>query len=131
MTRTMSVRISCSVPQATSELNEAITIYNNVRMKDKNSADHVDTFLTEYTAARTLMIEQGLLIPGCPKSRARELEDLKKKLEGSNVLRYLMELPEFPAEIDDISACSHRRTEATFANCLLLTSCSRQFTSAS
>ena len=93
-----------------SELNEAITIYNNVRMEDKNSADHVDTFLTEYTAARTLMIEQGLLIPGCPKSRARELEDLKKKLEGSNVLRYLMELPEFPSDIDDMDPAMEKST---------------------
>ena len=93
-----------------SELSEAITIYNSVTLKNKNSPDGVDAFLQEYSAARTLMIEQGLLMAHCPKSRVREIEDLKKKLEGSEVLKYMMELPEFPIEIDDLSPEAARTT---------------------
>ena len=56
------------------------------------------------------MIEHGLLVACCPKSRIREAEDLKKKLEGSDVLKYMLELPEFLLEIDDLSPENARST---------------------
>ena len=34
------------------------------------------------------------------------MEDLKRKLEGSKVLKYLLELPEFPIETEDIDFAS-------------------------
>ena len=92
------------------ELSEAVTIYNGVSLKNKQSVDATDQFLTDYTAARTGMIEQGLIIAHDPKSQQREVEDLKKKLEGSDVLKYLMELPDFPQEVNDLDPAKAKGT---------------------
>ena len=92
------------------ELSEAVSIYNSVSLKNKSSMDAADHFVQDYTSARTLMIEQGLLVAHDPLSRVREIEDIKRKLEGSDVLRYLLELPEFPAEVDDIDPSKRRHT---------------------
>lgn len=75
---------------------------NSASLKNKQSVDATDQFLTEYTAARTGMIEQGLIVAHGPKSQQREVEDIKKKLEGPDVLKYMMELPELPREVDDL-----------------------------
>ena len=84
------------------ELSEAVTMYNAVALKNKQGVDATDQFIMDYTAARTQMIEQGLIVAHDPKSEQREIEDLKKKLEGSEVLKFLMELPEFPRSVDDL-----------------------------
>ena len=44
------------------ELSEAVPIYNSVLLKNKSSTDSADQFVLDYTSARTLIIEQGLLI---------------------------------------------------------------------
>ena len=93
-----------------SELSEAVTIYNGVSLKNKQSVDATDQFLTDYTAARTGMIEQGLIIAHDPKSQQREFEDLKKKFEGSDVLKYLMELPDFPQRVNDLDPAKAKGT---------------------
>ena len=95
-----------------SELNEAVRNYGKVKLHAKSTAQEVDHFLQDYSAARTKMIEVGLLIPSDPLSRAREIEELRTKTEGSDLLRYMMELPEFPEEVDD--AFDPARAKVTF-----------------
>ena len=51
-------------------LSEAVTIYNGVTLKNKQGADVTDQFVTDYTAARTAMIEQGLIVAHDPKKPA-------------------------------------------------------------
>ena len=56
------------------------------------------------------MLECGLLTHGETKSTICEIEDLRTKTEGSDLLRYLMELPEFPTEGDDADPVRARST---------------------
>ena len=46
------------------------------------------------------MIEHGLIDPGDHKSNERELEDLKTKTEGTDVLRFILSLPDPPETVD-------------------------------
>ena len=82
------------------ELNEAVRVYGRVSLSKGGGADAVDTFIQEYLAARTRMIENGLITDGDDKSNAREMEDIRSKIEGTDLLRYLIELPEFPTLVD-------------------------------
>ena len=84
-----------------SELNEAVRVYGRVQLSKGGGADAVDHFIQNYLMARTRMIEQGLIVDGDEKSRIRELEDIRTKIESSDLLRCLMELPDFPTQIDD------------------------------
>ena len=83
-----------------SELNEAARIYNQVTLAKGASVEEVDTFVTEYQSARTRMVENGLICDGNESAKIREIEDLKNKLEGTVLLEWLLQLPEFPTEVD-------------------------------
>ena len=83
------------------ELNEAVRVYGRVSLDKKCGVQDLDKFQQEYGAARTRMVENGLITDGDPKSTIREMEDLRSKCEGTDFLRYLMDLPEYPTEVDN------------------------------
>ena len=93
-----------------SELNEAVRVYGRVSLTKSGGVDAVDKFIQDYCESRMRMPECGLLIHGDIKSTIREIEDLQTKTEGSDLLRYLMELPEFPTEVDDSDPVKARST---------------------
>ena len=83
------------------EVNEAVRVYGRVVLTKPGSVEACDKFLQEYAAARTLMIETGLIRDGDPLSTTREMEDLRTKCEGTDFLKYWMDLPEYPTEVDN------------------------------
>ena len=91
-----------------SELSEAIRVYGQVTLTKSSTAADVDSFLQEYMKARTEMIRQGLLSNTDPGHRVREREDFKRKIEGSELMRYLLELPEFPEVMDSLDETEAR-----------------------
>ena len=56
------------------------------------------------------MVENGLIMDGDRGAIVREIEDLKNKLEGTEVLRWLLQLPDFPTEVDSTDPKTQRAT---------------------
>ena len=82
------------------ELAEAVKEWNKVSMLNNPTSDQVAQFILAYTEGRCGMIEQGLMSNTDPLAIAREVEEFKLKVAGTELLRYLLELPEFPVGMD-------------------------------
>ena len=78
------------------ELNAVIRQYGNVRLTSKTDPHAVQKFLVEYKQARGDMIEYGLLDDNDSEKCTRELEDFKKKIHGSKLWEWLLDLLDFP-----------------------------------
>ena len=78
------------------ELSSAVKRYSQVKLNHKSNVHEASRFLGEYLGARADMLEQGLLSDSDPKALMREVEDFKSKIETTEMLKYLLELPEFP-----------------------------------
>ena len=74
--------------------------------------------MDDYTEARTTMLEHNLLSNTEPLLVLREIEEFKTKIEGTDVLTWLMEMPDFPTAVTSVD-------ERAFA-CTLIGRC-RQF----
>ena len=93
-----------------SELNFAVQEYGRVVLPRGASLHQLEDFVQSYSNARIRMIEHGLLADGDPKLVTREIEDLKNKMQGSAVLAYLLQLPEFPTAVDSNDATEAKKT---------------------
>ena len=60
----------------------------------------VQKFILDYIAARCEMVESGLISNQDPKAVAREVEEFKIKIAGTDLLQYWLELPTFPCGMD-------------------------------
>ena len=96
--------------ETTSELSTAVKEYGALSLKKGASVTERGAFLLDYVKHRTAMIRVGLIDDNDPAKVEREVEDFKRKIAGSDMLRYLTDLPEFPSAIDSLDADEARTT---------------------
>jgi hypothetical protein len=83
----------------TNEMNEAVRVFSRCSLAPGANILAIQSFLQSYTDARTQMLNNMLISDTDPIATRREIEEFKTKIEGSDLLTYLLELPRFPLRI--------------------------------
>ena len=83
-----------------SAIGSAAKEYSNLQLQKEATVTQTETFLTDYARIRLAMLEQELLSESDEKLILREIEDFKTKIKGSDLLKYLLLLPEIPTIMD-------------------------------
>ena len=94
--------------EGTTELEVAQDTYNRVTLAKNADADGVEAFILQYEAARTLMIQQGLLSDHSDLLKTQEFVQFREKVEGTKLAGFLEGLPDYPTIVDDTREEFHR-----------------------
>jgi len=92
------------------DLSSAMSAFSDVRLTNKTSVSEAAKFLEAYKTARIAMRETGQLNDDDELAMTREKTEFKKKIAGSNMLRYLLALPEWPPRMASDEAIPTNKT---------------------
>jgi hypothetical protein len=105
------LKIACGLDDS-NEMNEAVRTFSKITLSKSSGIAGLSKFLDEYAEARTAMLEHELVSDVNELTIRREIEEFKTKIEGSDALTFLLELPTFPTAVTS-------QSEAEFANTLV------------
>ena len=94
---------------SSTKLQDAIREYNHCKLARGSSPADVEVFIHKYTSARALMLEQQL-IKDDAISVAREMQDFKDKIQGTEIEQFLNDLDEYPTMVDSLDSSLFPKT---------------------